>query len=581
MPESTPGAPAAKPDTAKVRELVGYLYKAVKTILLYPPTNPLPGEFKVNLHDKLTAFLDDYGAIALTVRGDQFIYEGEIVHEEEGGDDNFIGTLTRDGIQKISFHPGLDLEELDRFLGLIKRVINERCEDDDLVTLLWEASFSNIRYEAISELDNVDYEAIENKLLANQEQAAIDAAEPNYGEIVLEEAEAQEDGGAPDASVKTLDSVDITNILDDLADTSTALSQVDAYLREATQFDAATSTIGIVFEILIGEEEVPAFQESCNIVDNLYDRFIEQADFGSSAKIYQGTCELEQAELDHSPVRAKRLGESRMRTADKHRIQRLSAALNANPGCDMKACQALLTGLPIEILPHLVTALADLEHYPSRKTVCDVLALRGADRLDTIGNGIYDKRWYVVRNVAIVLGTIGGKRACSYLEKAVEHTDERVRREVIEALVRMDPDDANHLLRKALHDADVDLRLLALRALANRGDEETADHAVSHVMDKAFLRLEPTEQKEWLGAVSSLMGDDALPLFRRLISGWAMFDRTAKLRLRSLAVVALGESSGDETLAFLENLVQDKNHRVREAATRALARIQQDRAGAV
>jgi hypothetical protein len=576
LPQSTSGSQTEQPDIAIVRDLVGYLYKAVKTILLYPPSNPLPGEFKVNLHDKLSKFTDAHGPLTLSVRGDQFVYDGHTVHEEKGGDDNFIATLTRDGVQKLGFHPDLDLEELDRFLGIIKRVINDRCDDDDLVTLLWESSFEHIRYEAISELDNIDYEALEQNLRARrptEEPGNID-----YGAIVFEENEPA--GAAPESSPKTLEAVDVSAIIDDLTDLSDDLSQVDNYLKEATQFDAATSTIGIVFEIMIAEEEVPAFGETCNILDSLYDRFMEQADFGSAAKIYEGVCELEQAELDHSPARAKRLAQSRMRTADKLRIDQLTAALNNNPGCDIHACQALLTGLPIEILAHLVAALGDLEHYPSRKAVCDVLAERGADRIDTIGNGIYDKRWYVVRNVAIVLGNIGGNRACQYLQKAVQHDDDRVRREVIEALVRMDPTVANPLLRSALNDTSVELRLASLRALAHRGDEKTAHMASDHIMSKNFLRLEPTEQKEWLGAVALLMGDHALPMFRKLISSWAVIDRTAKLRLKGLAVVALGESGGPETTMYLEKLAENRNQRISDAASRALQRLKNEHPGA-
>jgi hypothetical protein len=511
------------------------------------------------------------------------VYEGQVVHEEAGGEDNFISTLTRDGVQKLSFQPGLELRELEAFLNIIKKVINERSQDDDLVTLFWEASFANIRYESISELDEVDYAAAEAALLGKADAGAAEPGGINYGSVVLEEsagAGIEGVGGAPATALRALDKVDVTNILDDLADLSDDLSQVDTYLREATQFDPAGSTIGIVFEILLGEEDVPAFHESCTLVDNLYDRFIDLADFPSAARIYQGICEFETAELEHSPARAKRLAQSRQRTSDKLRIGRLTQALNANPGCDMHALQALLTGLPLDILPHLVWALGELEHYSSRKVMCDVLAERGADRIDTIGNGIFDKRWYVSRNIALVLGNIGGARACSFLEKVIQHTDERVRREVIEALVRMDPRQANRTLRRSLDDPSVDLRILALRALAQRRDQETAQVARSRITAKAFLRLEPTEQKEWLVAVARIEGDAGMPLFHKVISGWSLFDSTAQIRLRTLAVTALGEAGGPAASQLLEKLMNDKNERVRDAALKALHRLHHERKGA-
>ena len=594
MSETTLGSQTGKPEVAQVRDLVGYLYKAVKTILIYPPTNPLPGEFKIHLLEKLDAYLGDRGALTLTVRGDQFVYEGETVHEESGGDDNFIATLTRDGVQKLIFVPGLNLEELDQFLGIIKRVINERCEDDDLVTLLWEASFAHIKYEAISELDSVDYAAVEQQLRARQKESIEQAASINYGSVVLEESRAADEQSAPglggvadgpgEISSRPLDAVDITKIIDDLADISDDLSQVDAYLREATQFDPATSTIGIIFEILIGEEDVPAFRETCSIVDNLYDRFIEQADFGSAVKIYHGVCELEETEREHSPARSQRLAESRLRTADKMRMDQFISALNNNAGCDMEACRVLLTGLPVEMLPHLVNALGELVHYSARKLVCDILAERGTDRIDTVGNGIFDKRWYVVRNVAMVLGNIGGSRACTYLQKVVKHADERVRREVIQALVRMDPTDSSSLLRAAVEDQILELRLMALRALAERRDEITGDLAAGHVVTRRFRHLEPTEQKAWLGTLARVRGDESLEVFRKLVHGFALLDRSARQRLRALTVVALGDAGGPQEIpkivAYLERLGQNKNDRIRDASMRALNRIHSYRTGA-
>jgi HEAT repeat protein len=289
---------------------------------------------------------------------------------------------------------------------------------------------------------------------------------------------------------------------------------------------------------------------------------------------------LEQAEVDHSPARAKRLEESRLRTADKLRVEQITAALNAHPGCDIDSCRALLQALPVGILPHLVSALGDLAHFPPRRLACNILAERGADRVDAIGNGIFDKRWYVIRNVALVLGNIGGPRSATYLEKVVSHPDERVRREVIEALIRMEPEHSNALLRRALDDPRFELRVLALQALARRRDAATAEAALERIRGSAFRRLEPTEQKEWLGALARIQGDDALPTFKKLLGGFALFDRSAKQRLEGLAVLALGEAESPGVVAYLEELSRGKNERIRDSAYRALNHIHNESSGA-
>lgn len=581
QPISRPKGPKSQnPATGRVKDLVGYLYKAVKTILLYPPTNSLPGEFKAQLHEKLSAYLGDEDALTLVIRGDQFLFDGDVVHEEAGGEDNFIATLHRDGIQKISFHSGLELEELDLFLSIVKKIIAERTQDDDLVTLLWEASFVHIKYEAISELDDVDYEVIENKLMQKQAEIESQAGFVDYQSVVLEEldegsgddsTQAQEEGG--ESRSTALDSVDISKIVEDLNELSDDMSQVDTYLREAAQFDAASSTIGIVFEILIGEEEIPGFRETCGVVDNLYDRFIQQADFKSAVRMLHGIQELEATEAEHSPARVKRLAESRMRTADKLRIDQIVAALNGHPGCDVESCRGLLQGLPVETLPYLVGTLGDLEHFATRSMMCDTLAERGAERIDTIGNGVFDKRWYVVRNIVVILGNIGGPRALYFLEKAVKHSDERVRREVIEALVRMDPSSSSHILRVALLDKNPELRIVAIRALSTRSDDETAAVVRTRITGSSFKKLEPTEQKELLGALARIQGDEAIPVFRKLIGGFGWFDHAGKIRLKTMATVAMAEGEGPELMAYLDRLTVDKQERIRDAARRALSRM--------
>ncbi len=50
--------------------------------------------------------------------------------------------------------------------------------------------------------------------------------------------------------------------------------------------------------------------------------------------------------------------------------------------------------------------------------------------------------------------------------------------------------------------------------------------------------------------------------------------------MRALAVVSLGETDSPDTIEYLQKLSNDKNDRIRDAAGRALSRIESDAAGA-
>jgi HEAT repeat protein len=112
--------------------------------------------------------------------------------------------------------------------------------------------------------------------------------------------------------------------------------------------------------------------------------------------------------------------------------------------------------------------LGSVEHRPARMMICDFLIANGRETVDLIGGFIYDKRWFVSRNVAMILGEIGNERGVTFLKKSALHTDARVRLETLRAAKRILGEDAERILRGFLNDPDVDLRKRALRALGQR-----------------------------------------------------------------------------------------------------------------
>jgi HEAT repeat protein len=225
----------------------------------------------------------------------------------------------------------------------------------------------------------------------------------------------------------------------------------------------------------------------------------------------------------------------------------------------------------------LAAALGDIEHVPARKVACDVLAERGAARVDDIGALTLDRRWYVARNAAQVLSRIGGPRAMAHLEKAASHADPKVRRAVLDGAARITTPDASRILRGALKDPSAELQARALRALAARRDEETGALAEARVRGAGFRKLAPDEQQEWLSALARIRGDGALPALRPFLARRRFFDGAARRYLRQLAIAALGEGGGPAGTALLETLALDPDERVRAAATLALERARRAR----
>src|SRR5439155_193244 len=78
------------------------------------------------------------------------------------------------------------------------------------------------------------------------------------------------------------------------------------------------------------------------------------------------------------------------------------------------------------------------------------------------------REWFVVRNVAELIGELGIEAAVPGLARQVEHEDERVRKAVALALAKIGTRAAVEPLRRALHDPSPDVRIQVALGIGGR-----------------------------------------------------------------------------------------------------------------
>jgi hypothetical protein len=135
-----------------VRELVRLLVKTQKAQRLYDSKNAVAERLELDLYERLSGFVAEEGEVQLVVLESQLRCEDAVVFESADRTDSLAFLLYRDGIRRLSFSPGIELQELRAFLRCLNRVALLTNDQDDLVTLLWEQDFHSIRYFAIEEL---------------------------------------------------------------------------------------------------------------------------------------------------------------------------------------------------------------------------------------------------------------------------------------------------------------------------------------------------------------------------------------------------------------------------------------------
>lgn len=204
-------------------------------------------------------------------------------------------------------------------------------------------------------------------------------------------------------------------------------------------------------------------------------------------------------------------------------------------------------------------ALGQVEDAGARRVLLDTLVsldrvgVPAVDALDAEGE------WYVIRNRVALLGETRDALAVDEFQRALRHSDVRIRKETARALAKIEGEDAVDLAIRALNDTEPDVRSAAALTLGVR-DEYYAFHALLHHADAETNEGVLTEVVRSLGRHGNPSAIQAL----------ARVAREAKnTGLRVEAVRALG-SLGRGALETLRPFESDRAAEVRQTAVEAL-----------
>ncbi len=143
----------------------------------------------------------------------------------------------------------------------------------------------------------------------------------------------------------------------------------------------------------------------------------------------------------------------------------IESVLDGGEGEDRSAALEVITALGPAVVDRLVEQLASEESAGRRKILVETLGSMAERNLRHLVRRLDDPRWYVVRNMATVLGRSRRTDAAAPLRKLMAHDDYRVRAEALRALIPLKAADLTSVLIEALGDANERIRQSALAFL--------------------------------------------------------------------------------------------------------------------
>lgn len=213
----------------------------------------------------------------------------------------------------------------------------------------------------------------------------------------------------------------------------------------------------------------------------------------------------------------------------------------------------------------LLERLIEAESIGERRHYFDLLR-GGAEGLSQVIQRLGHSDWFVVRNVADLLGELRVAEAVGPLARALRHGDARVRRSAALALARIGTPETLDHLAGILRDEDAELRVAVAGAIGGREMETLAMPLVLAVERENDPRV-VLELYHALGRVGSpaaiqALTRDALP------AGWRWWRRRPGRRVA--AIEGLKLAGGPAAIGTLESLLEDRDREVRRAAREAL-----------
>jgi HEAT repeat protein len=555
-------------DSAK--SLIHFLNKTLRSLLLYPKNNLIPKEFKRKLYQSFSDFLDSNEELKLEVKQSQLLYQGRIVYEEEEREQGITYALHKDGVRELVFIKGLEQEELTHFLETLEIGLKSTDLEQDLVTLLWEKDFNHIKYLVVDDLLDVD--------VPHAEDIPDDW---DFNHLLHSEIDLSHEENLSSEQKSHQNEEETKKLLEKLKEFSPEeiekihkLLELDEYSRLLDDF------FTILGEILITEENISEFDELVKSIERTLDSLINVGDFDSASKIIRRLRRFEQATRDSSTQadlrsqrKADRIKKAIDQAGEEEKLRSVGLVVNEKESIDLSKAKEYLLSLNSNSISPILHLLRELKDFPARKMVCQVLEEAGKDHLGIVGQGVYDSLWYVVRNVALVLGRIGKEQGVKFLKNIINHPDFRVRKEVITSLTRIGGKEAQALLVSALDDEDRGIRILACRGLAQR-KEKGALPALMKIIPSALFIDEPAEEKKQLLESLAIIGEDeVIPFLKKLIHKRNWLKRDKHNETRIFAIRALGFIKTNKAGETLKELSRKRNKVIRQACQSALRKM--------
>jgi HEAT repeat protein len=536
-----------------VEELLRALAKGQRAFQMYLPNNPVYQRSVDQVAEAFGPVWGVTGRLVLDLPEGELQWEGVPLQYGASRAEGFASQLYQDGLRRLVLLPGVESEEITRFLAVMNRArLLPKDASDDLLTLLWEQQFVLISYTFVEALsDGVEF---------LQSGGGPDQAQDPGA--VREKVE-QDPGGA--VAPADLDAAPF--FLDEAE-----LRLMQSELEEEYRRDIRTSAIDALLDILEGQRTPSVRREVVALLEDVLPSQLAVGGFRAVARILR--------ELRLIAVRAAGLEQSlhdailsfEERLSQPDILEQLFRTLEdpeTRPAEDEigEVLRELKPGaLPI-ILAHLGRSIAPEIRRALLPSIEQLARSRPQALQEVLDGGVSEAVEPAIDLVArLGLSTLAPSVAARLADGSIG-----VRVAALNALGGFATPSAITAIESALTDEERTVRQTALAILLARGGSGgTLAKLESLLFVGKEQDWERSERRALFEAYGQLAGPAAIPRLRDLLTPRGLLRRKELPDVRACAIFALAKIRTFDARLVVDQYTADKEAIVRSAANAVL-----------
>jgi HEAT repeat protein len=531
------------------------LSKGLRATQLYLPNNPVYQRAVENIRGAFRQIWQSTDDLILDVTETDLMWEGSVVYAQPNKSESIAWTLYKDGIRSVTFKPGVEEQEVVRFLNVLHRAKN--LPDDapeDLLTLLWTENFELLNY-TFRELASEDAVPIEK-------DQTIPTVTPNdVRQSVQEEAPPRP------AGIVSIEEFDTTLYFLEDSEVDFLRKEIE---REYSQ-DLRRNVLSMLFDLTELQTYGTVRAELISIIENFIPYLLGAGDFRSVAFVLQELRLVLQRARDVLPEHRQAMEGLPGRLSQADALSQLLQSLDeATVHPTEEELSELFQELKAEALITLIVWMPKVTDARMRELVQGAAErLAQANTPEVLQALASDDPAVQIETVRLA-GRLKLPGAADGMERLLEVGDRGVKLAVVEALVAIASPSALRLLERAVDDAERDVRIAGVRFLGHRGHRNVFPRIEAAVTGGKLREVDLTEKMAFFEAFGTLGGSKVVAALEKLLLGRSMFGKKEDAETRACAAMALGRVRTPDARAVLEKAREDKEPLVRNSVSRAL-----------